>query len=198
MSTRRTAHRRLTSDQQRGFDRLRDELRESGIQSLLAFANQTDRPWRDKWSAFPRIDGDGFSEAGADELQGTVRAWLKDLIDGRLSLTMAVVTTHYTLHAGTLTWDGPQHDLGEYVLWLLCEALRSGQARQIHVCRWSVCDRPYFHGKGQYCSPACQNRDWRRREDPTARRARNRADQARLRRGLFGARQHAIKAQSRK
>lgn len=156
----RKAHRRYTRSESDGIDRTRRELTDSGLDSLIEFANHTGRPWRSLWSGIGewQINGEPFTEAGADELQANLSAALARVTRGRLPFDGPLdVTVTYYSNGRDVVLQGPQDDLEGYLSWLLVEACRSGHAKRLKQC--SQCGRFFVAERSRacYCSAKCQD-----------------------------------------
>jgi hypothetical protein len=168
------AHLTYTLAERAGQDRIRKEIRESGLPTLLECANTPD--WSAWSAAWPKINGDLFTPDTAADCRGVLCAWLDNLIAGTLSFSGIRVTVDYALMHGCLESEGPQQDLGQYLDWLLCEAIRTGEARRIRKC--PACG--LFHTrKSRFCSR--RHGDRYRKETPARRRTYKREYEARTR-----------------
>ncbi len=159
------AHRRYTRAQEAGFDTVQRELIGHGLQSLVAFANFAVRPWTLLWDGVDtyRINGEAFTEAAANELQGDVRKRLSEVISGifRLPVGGVDITLSYRYAASdsqpkTVVAYPPEDNLDQYLDWVLLEALRAGEATHLRQCAWCLIFFAKQRGTAKFCSDSCR------------------------------------------
>lgn len=157
------AHRRYTKAEVAGIDHTRRAVADGGLQTLVEFANHTERPWSSLWAGIAswQIHGEPFTEEAADELQQYLQPHLLQAVRGRFSFgSFGVdITVTYRAVNNRVTVEGPQDNLNEVLDWLLLETIRSGQIKRLKRCRWRDCARFFLADRStkRCCSPSCQD-----------------------------------------
>jgi hypothetical protein len=135
----RNAHRRYTRAESQAIDHVRRELDGGGLDTLIQFANHDARPWNTLWRGIStwQIHGEPFTEEEGNELQQSVRADLRRAVRGEWSTGSygIIATMTYWVSNNSVTVEGPQDNLDEYLTWLLVESIRSGKIRHLKHCR---------------------------------------------------------------
>ncbi len=178
------AHRTYTRQESSALLKVRDELDSSGLRTLLQFANGDVQPTVD-WPAWDSVNGEAYVEDNLGELQGWLQAKLREVIAGTFSLSPLVpVPILYGVRLNRVEVHGPDTDFADYVVWLLCEALRAGRAGRLHECR--QCRRFFEARQGaRYCGDTCRQSATRERKGQAGPPASPTARQAKYRAGLF-------------
>ena len=189
------AHRRYTKAESRALDEVRRDVDDNGLRSLVEFVNH-EGSWDRFWGggiAKNKIRGEEFQDWNAEELKADLRMQIQNFQNGEQLFPGPVdITLRYRVRTDGLveaTVDGS--DLQELLQWFLLEAVRTGRAHRLKLCR--QCGRAFLskRSSAHYCpAPSdCQDRAANARK--TKSHARNVRAQRRYAARNFGSRRTA-------
>lgn len=189
----RAAHRRYTADESRLLDETRWQLRTGGgIDMLLTYLNHRG-DWATLWGgslAKVKFFGDAYDPDYALGTQQELQLYTSEAIAGRQPFPGPIdIAITYRVGVDMSVETVPaDDDMGQYLTWVLLEAIRTGDIQRLGVCR---CGR-FFIGRRatrKTCSVTCK----RVAEDERAQKtkARNRRSQRRYADRHFGTREDA-------